>query len=319
MKYIKKLSFLSLGFCLVFACQKKPKKDPFKELVKLTQSRQFNNISPELLKRYAAWEDRSNDELGIQHTVEKLVYINDQTLAIIEKIIRPNGSVKNSWTFSPSRTFIDEITMDRRWVKNKRLPQATSLSTFVKPKEFQITLYRDIILDTGMVYESFTHNRPFDSTFKREQYLLPQTYTENFSYQSDGSIQTVFTKDTVKTQVPYYVPKRKIVEDIQRWRSYPNRDSIMDEGAYFFEMNCQSCHALDGGEEASSLRSTLSDYAGEEDFLYDWIRNPWWLMEIGERRALQLYFKNGLQTHPSHTNLSLENVTMLLLYLKFEQ
>ena len=90
----------------------------------------------------------------------------------------------------------------------------------------------------------------------------------------------------------------------------------LEEGRKLFRSNCSSCHKINAKLVGPGLSNIKEKYKGEEEWLYQWIRNAPELIKKGDPKAVALYEQfqdNGMmQAFPSLTD---EQISAILGYI----
>ncbi len=90
-----------------------------------------------------------------------------------------------------------------------------------------------------------------------------------------------------------------------------------ENGKKLFKSQCSSCHALNAKRIGPALSGVNQKYAGDEEWLYSWIRNAPALIGSGDEKAVALYEEwkaNGMmQAFPTLTD---ENIADILQYIE---
>ncbi|TAE47258.1 MAG: cytochrome C [Bacteroidetes bacterium] len=88
------------------------------------------------------------------------------------------------------------------------------------------------------------------------------------------------------------------------------------EGKALFKQQCSSCHALNKKIIGPALAGVPAKYAGDEEWLYKWIRNAPGLIASGDAKAVKLYEENGKQQMSAFPSLTDAQIQGLLAYMK---
>lgn len=98
----------------------------------------------------------------------------------------------------------------------------------------------------------------------------------------------------------------------------PEEQALFEKGQSLFKTNCGSCHALNQKRIGPALAGVSEKYAGEEDWLYSWIRNSPGMINDGDPKAVALweeYNKQSMTAFPSFTD---EDIDAVLKYIEVE-
>jgi len=82
-------------------------------------------------------------------------------------------------------------------------------------------------------------------------------------------------------------------------------------GEKLFKQNCSACHALNAKRVGPALAGVNEKYAGDEEWLYNWIRNAPGMIADGDPKAVALYEqynKQQMQAFPTLTDADIDNI-----------
>jgi mono/diheme cytochrome c family protein len=82
-------------------------------------------------------------------------------------------------------------------------------------------------------------------------------------------------------------------------------------GETLFKQNCSACHAINAKRVGPALAGVNAKYAGDEEWLYSWIRNAPGLIAKGDPKAVALYEqynKQAMQAFPTFTDDDIANI-----------
>ncbi|MEM9985170.1 MAG: cytochrome c [Bacteroidota bacterium] len=99
--------------------------------------------------------------------------------------------------------------------------------------------------------------------------------------------------------------------------AYPEQEKgQLEEGKHLYRSNCAACHALNAQRVGPPLSGIGKKYQGQEEWLYQWIRNAPELIKEGDPKAVALfeqYQDHGMmQAFPLITD---EEITAILGYI----
>ena len=90
-----------------------------------------------------------------------------------------------------------------------------------------------------------------------------------------------------------------------------------DAGEKLFKQNCSACHKLNGKLVGPQLKGINEKYAGDEEWLYAWIRNAPSMIKKGDKKALDLWNQYNQQAMTAFPQLTDENIKEILVYVKY--
>lgn len=85
-------------------------------------------------------------------------------------------------------------------------------------------------------------------------------------------------------------------------------------GETLFKQKCTACHAMDRQLVGPALQGVAEKYAGDEEWLYKWIRNAPGLIASGDEKAVALYNQYNQQAMNAFTTLTDDQIASLLVY-----
>jgi mono/diheme cytochrome c family protein len=85
-------------------------------------------------------------------------------------------------------------------------------------------------------------------------------------------------------------------------------------GKELFNANCAACHKPVGNLVGPQLSGVQTKYAGDEEWLYSWVKNSSALIKKGDAKAVALYEQYGKQQMTAFPNLKNEDIDAILAY-----
>lgn len=92
----------------------------------------------------------------------------------------------------------------------------------------------------------------------------------------------------------------------------------LDEGKSLFNQNCSACHRVKGKLVGPQLAGVNEKYAGDREWLYEWIKNSQALINAGDEKAVELYNQYNQQLMQAFPNLSNEQIDNILAWVDDE-
>jgi len=89
-------------------------------------------------------------------------------------------------------------------------------------------------------------------------------------------------------------------------------------GQKLFKQNCSSCHAVNAQRVGPALAGVNAKYAGEEEWLYSWIRNAPGMVAKGDTKAVVLWEQYNKQAMTAFPTFKDEEIASILSYVEFE-
>lgn len=89
-----------------------------------------------------------------------------------------------------------------------------------------------------------------------------------------------------------------------------------EAGVKLFKQNCSACHALNQKRVGPALSGVNEKYAGDEEWLYSWIRNSSALIKAGDPKAVALYEEWNQQAMQAFPTLTDDDIASILEYIK---
>lgn len=89
-------------------------------------------------------------------------------------------------------------------------------------------------------------------------------------------------------------------------------------GETLFKNNCSACHRVKGKLVGPQLAGVTEKYAGDEEWLYRWIKNSPGMIAEGDEKAVALWEANNKLAMNAFPNLNDEDITNILAYVDNE-
>ncbi len=98
----------------------------------------------------------------------------------------------------------------------------------------------------------------------------------------------------------------------------PEEQELVSTGENLFSTNCGSCHALNQKRIGPALAGVGEKYAGEEDWLYSWIKNSPGMIQEGDPKAVALWEEYDKQSMTAFPTFSDNDIEAILKYIEVE-
>lgn len=95
-------------------------------------------------------------------------------------------------------------------------------------------------------------------------------------------------------------------------------NDVQKKGSSIFNQNCSSCHRINGMLVGPALAGLNEKYAGDEEWLYNWIRNAPKLINEGDEKAIALYEQYNQKQMSAFPTLTDEDINAILSYISYE-
>ena len=94
------------------------------------------------------------------------------------------------------------------------------------------------------------------------------------------------------------------------------RSQDLEAGEKLFRQNCSSCHKVNGKLIGPALAGISAKYAGDEEWLYRWIKNsPGMIFVEKDEKAIALWEANQKQAMTPFPNLTDDDITNILAWV----
>ncbi len=109
-----------------------------------------------------------------------------------------------------------------------------------------------------------------------------------------------------------------MVEGIEKVAQLEPMSDEEKEGDKLFQQNCSSCHKIKGNLVGPGLEGVSEKYSGDEEWLYNWIRNAPKLIQEQDPKAVALYEQYNKKQMSSFSHLSDDQISAILSYITYE-
>lgn len=122
---------------------------------------------------------------------------------------------------------------------------------------------------------------------------------------------------------PEYIPQSsdataQATADMQEVSLSPEEQALYEEGKGLYRTNCSSCHAIQQQRIGPKMAGVTEKYAGEEEWLYQWIKNAPAMISAGDPKATALYEEYSPNMMSAFPALTTENIDAILTYVEVE-